>query len=216
MLGCEVTNHVLAHLTNSKVKENIAEFEIPVYSKKESSNVKYLSGYVFSTIFCHLRRSISTQNLLGTQCQHFLLAGKSCLKYNSEFDMFTRVKDRGGAWNVTNEVYEIFCHVETVFRKSTTHVTQHIDSKIMILERIENPSVLCNFIKIRNQCSEKVSKEVALNLLDHLMTLYICVCIFSLVKDKYELHKFALKRKKTKSLCTQIKKASISLDQGGH
>ena len=94
LLGCEVTNHVLAHLTNSKVKENIVEFEIPVYSKKESSIVKYLSGYMFSTIYCCLRCSKSTQNVLGTQCQHFLLAGKSSLKHNSEFDMFTRAKDR--------------------------------------------------------------------------------------------------------------------------
>ena len=68
LLDCEVTNHVLAHLTNSKVKENIVEFEIPVYSKKESSIVKYLSGYMFSTIYCCLRCSKSTQNVLGTQC----------------------------------------------------------------------------------------------------------------------------------------------------
>ena len=71
-------------------------------------------------------------------------------------------------------------------------------------------------MKIRNQCSEKVSKEVALNLLDHLMTLYICVRTFSLVKEKNELHKIALKRKKKNSLRTQIKKASTSLDQGGY
>ena len=130
--------------------------------------------------------------------------------------MFTRVKDRGGVWNVTNEVYEILCHVETVFHKSTSHVTRHIDSKKKISELIENPSVLCNFIKIHNQCSEKVSKEVALNLLDHLMTLYIYVRTFPLIKNKYELHKIALKRKKTKSLRTQIKKALTSLDQEGH
>ena len=83
---------------------------------------------------------------------------------------------------MTNEVYEIFCHVETVFHKSTSHVTRHIDSKKKISELIENPSVLYNFIKIRNQCSEKVSKEVALNLLDDLMTLYIHVRTFPLVK----------------------------------
>ena len=123
MLGCELTNHVLAHLTNSNGKENIVEFEIPVYSKKKSSIVKYLSGYVFSTIYRRLRRSKSTQNLLGTQCQHFLLAGKSSLKHNQEFDMFTR----GGLWNVTNEVYEIFCHVETVLQCNATYRQQKND-----------------------------------------------------------------------------------------
>ena len=214
LLGCELTNHVLAHLTNSTVKENIVEFETPTYSKKDCSIIKYLSGYVFSTIYRRLRRSKSTQNLLGIQCLDFLLVGKSSLKHNSEFDMFTRAKDRGGLWNVTIEVYEIFCHVETVFRKSTIHVSRSIDSKKIVSDVMGSPSVLCNFNKIRSQCSEKVSKEVGLNLLDHLITLYVRVRTFSLVKDKCELHKIASKRKKTKSLRTEIKKASSSLDQG--
>ena len=43
--------------------------------------------------------------------------------------------------------------------------------------------------------------------------LYIRVRTFSLVKDKIELHKIASKRKKARSLRTEIKKASSSLDQ---
>ena len=178
------------------------------------SIIKYLSGYVFSTLYRRLRRSKSTQHLLGIQCLQLLLAGKSTLNENSELDKITRAKDRGGLWSVTFDVYKIFHHVETVFRKTTSNVTRHIDSKKMVSELVNNPSVLCNFNKIRNECSEKVSKEVALNLLDHLITLYIRVRTFSLVKDKYEIHKIASKRKKTKSLRTEIKKSSSSLDQG--
>ena len=44
--------------------------------------------------------------------------------------------------------------------------------------------------------------------------LYIRVRIFSLVKDKRELHKIESKKKKMRSLRTEIKKASSSLDQG--
>ena len=214
LLGCELANNVLAHLTNSSVKENVVEFKTPVYSQKEMSIIKYLSGYVFSTLYRRLRRSKSTQHLLGIQCLQLLLAGKSTLNENSELDKITRAKDRGGLWSVTFDVYKIFHHVETVFRKTTSNVTRHIDSKKMVSELVNNPSVLCNFNKIRNECSEKVSKEVALNLLDHLITLYIRVRTFSLVKDKYEIHKIASKRKKTKSLHTEIKKSSSSLDQG--
>ena len=79
---------------------------------------------------------------------------------------------------------------------------------------MENPSVLCNFNKSCNQSVEKVDKEIAFNLLVHLITLYIRVRTFSLVKDKYEQHKIASKRKKTKSLRTEIKKSSSALDQG--
>ena len=49
---------------------------------------------------------------------------------------------------------------------------------------------------LRNQSSEQVSKEVAINLLEHLIALYIRVRIFSLVKDKRELHKMESKKKK--------------------
>ena len=139
---------------------------------------------------------------------------KSTLNENSELNKIIRAKDRGGLWSVTFDVYKIFHHVETVFRKTTSNVTRHIDSKKIVSELVNNPSVLCNLNKIRIECSEKVSKEVALNLLDHLITLYIRVRTLSLVKDKYEIHKITSKRKKTKSLRTEIKKSSSSLDQG--
>ena len=59
---------------NSSVKENVVEFKTPVYSQKEISIIKYLSGYVFSTLYRRLRRSKSTKHLLETQCLQLLLA----------------------------------------------------------------------------------------------------------------------------------------------
>lgn len=48
LLGFEVANHVLAHLTNSTVKENTVEFSSHVnFSPKERNIIQYLSGYVF-------------------------------------------------------------------------------------------------------------------------------------------------------------------------
>ena len=66
---------------------------------------------------------------------------------------------------------------------------------------------------LRNQSSEQVSKEVTINLLEHLIALYIRVRIFSLDKDKRELHKIESKKKKMKSLRTEIKKSSSNLVQ---
>ena len=114
---------------------------------------------------------------------------------------------------MTCEVYEIFSQVETTFRQSTSSFGHKIDSKRMVSQLLKNPSVLLNFNKVRSQSVEKVSKEIALNLLEHLIMLYIRVRTFSLVKDKIELHKIASKRKKARSLRTEIKKASSSLDQ---
>ena len=125
----------------------------------------------------------------------------------------THAKDRGGLWNVTPEVYFIFSQVETLFLQATTTFDKQTVGKKMVSQPFENPSVLSNFNKVRNQSAEKVSKEIALNLLDHLITLYIRVRTFSLVKEKLEMHKIDSKRKKARSLRTEIKKSSSTLDQ---
>ena len=81
----------------------------------------------------------------------------------------------------------------------------------MITELVEKPSVLFYYNIIHD---EKVSKEITFNLLEHLITLYIRVRTFSLVKDKRELHSIWSKKKKKRSLRTEIKKSSSNLNQG--
>ena len=134
--------------------------------------------------------------MFGYQSLLILLAGKS------------------GLWTVTTEVFQIFCNVESYFRRSTTVTSKKIDSKKMVSDLLKNSIILYNYNVLRNQSSEQVSKEVAINLLEHLIALYIRVRIFSLVKDKRELHKMESKKKKMRSLCTEIKKSSSNLVQG--
>ena len=84
----------------------------------------------------------------------------------------------------------------------------------MVSELLKTPSVLFHYNKLRNETEGKVSKEVAFNLLEHLLTLYIRVRTFSFVKDQHELHSIKSRRKEARSLCTEIKQASSSRDQG--
>ena len=50
ILGFEVANHVLAHLTGSTIKESNVDFSVAAnFSKKENNIISNLSGYVFST-----------------------------------------------------------------------------------------------------------------------------------------------------------------------
>ena len=37
ILGCEVANHVFAHLTGASVKDSSVEFSVPTYSTKENN-----------------------------------------------------------------------------------------------------------------------------------------------------------------------------------
>ena len=40
-------------------------------------------------------------------------------EFLSDDNMLTQVKNRGGLWTVTTDVFQIFCNVEDYFRKST-------------------------------------------------------------------------------------------------
>ena len=132
--------------------------------------------------------------MFGYQSLQILLAGKS--EIPSDDNMLTQAKDRGGLWTVTTEVLQIVCNVESYFRRSTTVTSKKIDIKKMVSALLKKSIILCNYNVLRNQSSEQVSKEVATNLLEHLIALYIRVRIFSLVKDKRELHKMESKKKK--------------------
>ena len=152
--------------------------------------------------------------MLGLQSLSILLAGKSTLEDSSEVNVLINAKDRGGLWKVIPQVVEIFATVEKHFRESTKIIGRNIDSKTMVSTLIKNSYILSNYTTIRDLSTEKVSKEVALNLLENLIMLYVRVRVFSLVKDNRELHKMEAKKKRLKSLRTEIKKASQSLAKG--
>ena len=152
--------------------------------------------------------------MLGLQSLSILLAGKSTLEDSSEVNVLINAKDRGGLWKVIPQVVEIFATVEKHFRESTKIIGRNIDSKTMVSTLIKNSYILSNYTTIRDLSTEKVSKEVALNLLENIIMLYVRVRVFSLVKDNRELHKMEAKKKRLKSLRTEIKKASQSLAKG--
>ena len=59
MLGFEVANNVLCHLSGSSIKNSVFEFaeKSDVFNDKEKSVICYLAGYVFSTIYRGIRFS---------------------------------------------------------------------------------------------------------------------------------------------------------------
>ena len=74
-----------------------------------------------------------------------------------------------------------------------------------------NAEILTNYSNICNDISD-VKKEIALNLLEHMLTLYIRLRSFSYAKDKVQAHKILAETKFTCSLRTEMKTSS-KLDQ---
>ena len=174
ILGFEVANHVLAHLTKSKVKENVVEFSKTVpFTPKEQNIIQYLSGYVFGTLYRRIKVSKQCQSDHSICSLQLLTAGKSTDADLDDKNVLIRAKDRGGLWTVTPEVHQIFSYVETHFRQETHIVGRQIDSKKMVSYLLKDPSVLFNYNKLRNLTEAKINKEIALNLLEHLIMLYV-------------------------------------------
>ncbi|XP_057298339.1 uncharacterized protein LOC130629219 [Hydractinia symbiolongicarpus] len=216
ILGFELANYVLAHLTGSVVNGDIANVSPGTnFSPKEKQIIKYLAGYVFGTLYRRIRRSKQSRSILNLQSIHLLIAGKSTdQEHDTEINTLVRIKDRGGLWTVTSEVFEIFSIVESHFRQESSTTHRSIDSKKMVSYLMNNARILCNYNKLKNASTEEVSKEIALNLLEHLIMLYIRVRVYSLVKDKCQRYNVKSKAKKSRSLRTEVKKASSTLDHG--
>ena len=60
-----------------------------------------------------------------------------------------------------------------------------------------------------------MKKEIGLNLLEDMLTLYIRVRAHSYARDKQQLHKVSKNKTKNRSLRTEIKKQSSSLNTEG-
>ena len=122
--------------------------------------------------------------------------------------------DRGGLWKVNKEVICIFTAAEYHFislGKKSSHI---INCKEIVDTLIEDSFVLFNFSKILHSSSDKIQKEIALNLLEDLLTLYIRVRTFSFVKDKLQAFKISKTQTKSNALRTAIKKKTSTSEQG--
>ena len=234
LLGFEVANHILAHLGGSSYTGEIVNSKIDQnqFSKRDLASIGYLSGYVFGTVYRRIRSSKQWQNAISEQCMSILLAGKISSSddtlqqaeneqaepnQSSDSDKYEHllvsIRNRGGLWKVSPEVVKIFSLAEVYFRSKTSSSVVKIDAKDIVAKLMTDFGVLSNFSNLRSKAKEKVNKEIALNLLEQLLSLYIRVRGFSYAKDKLQQHKVAAHKTKSRSLRTEIKKASATYSE---
>ena len=127
--------------------------------------------------------------------------------------LLVSIRNRGGLWKVSPEVVKIFSLAEVYFRSKTSSSVVKIDAKDIVAKLMTDFGVLSNFSNLRSKAKEKVNKEIALNLLEQLLSLYIRVRGFSYAKDKLQQHKVAAHKTKSRSLRTEIKKASATYSE---
>ena len=99
------------------------------------------------------------------------------------------IMDRGGLWNVNENVTSIFKIAERYFRTATQKHVIKIDSNSIVSNLMANATVLHHATVLKSKSEETIKKEVALNLLEDLLTLYIRVRSFSFANDKQQAYK---------------------------
>ena len=217
LLSLEVITQVLAHLSGASVEHGSLVFteKKREFDDKEKAIIGYLSGYVFGTFYRRIRFSKhGNKDIYQQQCLSFLLAGKCSVDSEKVEQKHVSLFDRGGLWRVTKEVFNIFSCTELAFLSHVERYQNKIDCKVIVSGLMRDSWVLVNASKIRESSPDVIKNEIALNLLSELLTLYVRVRAFSHVKDKLQKAKIEKSKTRSRSLRTDMKKQSKSLQDG--
>ncbi|XP_057290251.1 uncharacterized protein LOC130612937 [Hydractinia symbiolongicarpus] len=208
----EVANHVLIHLSGTDVFSSLdyspeMTTELP---EKELKSLQYLSGYIvhkLHTKFCFGKQQSNVN-------KQYALVLKYCKIDVDDTQTLVNIRDRGGLWRVNQRTQNIFVKCEKLFRAKTSAFNTKLCAKELVSSMLTDSTILSNFKMICEGIDPKVKKEICINLLEHLLTLFVRVRTFSYAEDVREKHKAAKKKGKKRSLRTELKQTSIATDMG--
>ena len=83
---------------------------------------------------------------------------------------------------------------------------KNFDTEKMVSKLITNTEA--QFLVVCQESEHKINKELAVNLLEHLLTLYLRVRSFSYAKDQVQKHKMDTKTVKQSALRNELQKSS--------
>ena len=124
------------------------------------------------------------------------------------------IKNRGGLWKVNQQALQSLKQAETIFCRSSGSNIRQISADQIVEITMKDPLVRSNITFLASSAELNVDKEVAKNLFEHVIHLFIRVRSHSLAKEIKEKYKANKKSTKKRSLRTEIKKASSSTDMG--
>ena len=110
---------------------------------------------------------------------------------NDVTQTLVNARDRGGLWKVNKKIKDIFFNCEIIFRSNTANFTTLLIFKDLFDKMIENIIIVSNFNSICSGIDPEVKKEISLNPLEYMLTLFVRVRSFSYARDVMEKHKAA-------------------------
>ena len=170
---------------------------------------------MLGTLYRRIRNSSKPINEYSQQILSILTAGRVSEGYlDKSISKYVNAKDRGGLWKVSHDIFTMFSVIECHFQSETPGFTRKINCDSLVTTLLQDNYLLSLYSSVCGNANEKVKKEIALDLLEQIITLYVRIRAFSYAKDVVQNHKLASKTKKSRSLRTEIKKAASTLEQG--
>ena len=207
-LMSELANIFLNHLSGVEIVSIAAKEPTKSLSEKEQKSLQYLSGFILHKLYSKFLYSKTGRSTY----QQFISILQACKVEYDDSQTLINVRDRGGLWRINGKIEKVFLQSELLFRARTAPFKTNISCEELVAEVLKDPSVLSNYNDLCLDANVKVEKEVRMDLLEHMVTLYVRVRTFSFAKDIREKHKLSKKEVKKRSLRTEIKKASSSKD----
>ena len=86
-------------------------------------------------------------------------------------------------WGVSEKMQEVFIQCEKIFRSKTADHLSSLSCEIMVFEMLKDCMVMSTYHSICYGIEPKVNKEISMNLLEHILSLFVKVRVFSYAKD---------------------------------
>ena len=203
-LMAEVSTAILFHLSGKNSATYISSKEQCTQNKLDDNEMK--TGYIIHKLYTKCRFLKNSASKFNEQCCLIL---HICKIDSDDSQTLIAARDRGGLWKVSKKMQDIFVECEHFSRKYTSDFRSSIMCETLVTETMKNIFVISHFNSIISSVDTTIKKEISLNLLEHILTLYFRVRSFSYAKDVRERHKRPKKDTRKRSQRKELKQASI-------
>ena len=116
---------------------------------------------------------------------------QACKLENDVTQTLLTARDRGGLWKVKKKIQDIILNCESIFISNTANFTTLMICKDLVDKMMNNIIIVSNVNSICSGIYPKIKKEISLNLLKHMLTLFVSVRSFSYARNVRGKHKAA-------------------------
>eukprot|EP00112_Aurelia_sp_Birch-Aquarium-sp1_P008827 Seg1983.6 transcript_id=Seg1983.6/GoldUCD/mRNA.D3Y31 product="hypothetical protein" protein_id=Seg1983.6/GoldUCD/D3Y31 len=175
-------------------------------SDKEKASLQFLGGYVFYNLNRKIFNSKHHKTEIGQQHLSILQAGRADNNEGCPQKLVDSL-NRGGLWKINETCQKILTIAELKFLAFTNvGVTKNIDSKKLVSELCVDQDLLALYQTLLSSAALPVDKDVAKDVLERILILFIKVRSFSYAKEIVNKFKINQRKARSKALRKEIQR----------